>query len=345
MTKKFDVVIGNPPYQDELIGDNDAKAPPVYHKFMDAAFEVGRRCILITPARFLSNAGQTPKEWNRKTLADEHLKVAFLSPKSSDIFPGTSIDGGIVITYRDSDAVIGPIGAMSHAPQMTSIIDKVCSVSKRSLSSIITEHPCKWDQITFVDNPDLKDRIPSKTGTRLKTNTFERMPEICHINHPNDGNDYVQILGLKGRKREYRWIRREYLITTPVVDKYKVILSAADGAAVKSGRVIGTPLVAAPGIGFTQTFIALGEFGSIEEAESCEKYLHTRFARAMLRVLKTTQHNPATKWRLVPLETFSTDGDIDWSLTISEVDDQLYEKYGLNQSERHVIQELIAPLE
>ena len=60
MSRKFDVVIGNPPYQDDLIGDNETKAPPIYDKFMDAAYEIAQQVVLITPARFLSNAGQTP---------------------------------------------------------------------------------------------------------------------------------------------------------------------------------------------------------------------------------------------------------------------------------------------
>ena len=87
MSKKFDVVIGNPPYQDDLIGDNETKAPPIYDKFMDAAYEVGEQAVLITPARFLSNAGQTPKAWNHRMLNDPHLKVAVFEPKSATIFP------------------------------------------------------------------------------------------------------------------------------------------------------------------------------------------------------------------------------------------------------------------
>jgi len=75
MTKKFDVVIGNPPYQEEAQGDG-TRATPIYHQFMDAAHEVGTRAVLITPARFLFNAGFTPKAWNEKMLADEHLSVA-----------------------------------------------------------------------------------------------------------------------------------------------------------------------------------------------------------------------------------------------------------------------------
>lgn len=72
MSKKFDVVIGNPPYQSEAQGGG-TRDTPVYHLFMDAAYAVGKKVVLITPARFLFNAGFTPKAWNVKMLSDEHL--------------------------------------------------------------------------------------------------------------------------------------------------------------------------------------------------------------------------------------------------------------------------------
>ena len=69
---KFDYVIGNPPYQENTENTSDN---PVYNVFMDAAYKVSDKVELITPARFLFNAGKTPKEWNLKMLNDEHFKV------------------------------------------------------------------------------------------------------------------------------------------------------------------------------------------------------------------------------------------------------------------------------
>ena len=91
---KFDFVIGNPPYQEEQISeDTDGSlknyAPPVYHFFMDAAYQIADKVELITPARFLFNAGSTPKDWNKKMLNDEHFKVLYFEPDSSKIFKNT----------------------------------------------------------------------------------------------------------------------------------------------------------------------------------------------------------------------------------------------------------------
>ena len=101
MAKKFDVVIGNPPYQEDSVGDSTHNMP-IYDKFMEAAYEVAEKVVLITPARFLFNAGYTPKAWNAKMLADPHLSVPIYVRNSTDLFPGTKIRAGVAVTYRDA---------------------------------------------------------------------------------------------------------------------------------------------------------------------------------------------------------------------------------------------------
>ena len=80
--KKFFAVIGNPPYQEETTDTSDK---PIYNDFMDAAYTVADKVELITPARFLFNAGKTSKNWNEKMLQDKHLKVLKYTQKSSDV--------------------------------------------------------------------------------------------------------------------------------------------------------------------------------------------------------------------------------------------------------------------
>lgn len=97
MGKKFYAVIGNPPYQlstTETDSGNKTYAPPIYHEFMDSAFDVSDKVELITPARFLFDAGSTPKAWNRKMLNDTHFKVLHYEEDASDVFPNTDIKGG-----------------------------------------------------------------------------------------------------------------------------------------------------------------------------------------------------------------------------------------------------------
>lgn len=121
---KFDVVIGNPPYQDERQGTSTT-ALPIYHTFMEAAYKVGKIVELITPARFLFDAGRTPKEWNERMLQDPHLKVLFYEQDASKMFSNTDIKGGVVITYRDEDQDFGAIETFVVYSEVNDILRKV----------------------------------------------------------------------------------------------------------------------------------------------------------------------------------------------------------------------------
>ncbi|EMC53212.1 restriction endonuclease [Streptococcus mutans SF12] len=90
--------IGNPPYQDTALGNNITYAPPI----MEEAYIIANKVSLITPARFLFNAGSTPKLWNEKMLSDEHLKIVFYEANSVNVFPNTGIAGRVVVTYVDT---------------------------------------------------------------------------------------------------------------------------------------------------------------------------------------------------------------------------------------------------
>ena len=97
---KFDFIIGNPPFQEEK---KDPSDPPIYHLFMDEAYKIADKVELVTPARFLFNAGKTPKAWNKKMLEDKHLKVLYYTPSSAEVFTNTDIRGG-----QQSHIVIKP---------------------------------------------------------------------------------------------------------------------------------------------------------------------------------------------------------------------------------------------
>lgn len=122
---KFDYIIGNPPYQDETLGDNKGYAPPIYHLFLDESYRIGEKVELIHPARFLFNAGSTPKAWNEKMLNDPHLKVVRYEQDASAIFPNTSIMGGVAITYHDKGVEFGAIETFTAFQELNSILRKV----------------------------------------------------------------------------------------------------------------------------------------------------------------------------------------------------------------------------
>lgn len=333
--RKFSVVIGNPPYQENSESDS-TRMPPIYNKFMDAAYDIANSVLLITPARFLFNAGYTPKQWNEKMLNDSHFKVINYEQKSDRIFPNTDIKGGIVITYRDDNKKFTPIGVFTVFEELNRILLKVQKSNIESLQTIV--YPALSYGLTEV----MKKENPNSLN-RLRTSAFSKLGEIFYKEKPKDG-DYVQLLGLDGRNRAYRWIDIRYLKYPDNFEKYKVILPKSNGSGAM-GETLSTPLIGKPLIGHTQSFISIGSFDTEQEAENALKYIKSKFARTMLGVLKITQDNPPEKWKYVPLQDFTENSDIDWSKSIPEIDQQLYKKYGLSPEEIEFIETHVKEME
>ena len=116
------------------------------------------------------------------------------------------------------------------------------------------------------------------------------------------------------------------------LDAYKMLFSKANGSG-KYGETIALPIIAIPTQGHTQTFISIGNFATREEAEAEYKYVQTKFARALLGILKVTQDNKKSVWKYVPQQDFTGGSDIDWSKPIADIDRQLYAKYGFDADE------------
>lgn len=330
---KFDFVVGNPPYQQEK--EDNGRQPPVYDRFMDATYNVSDKVLLITPARFLFNAGQTQKEWNKKMLSDSKLKVLMYEQDSSKVFPNTDIKGGIAITYRSKEDEFGAIGVFTPIPELNNILHKVKEKTDKSLAEIIYA-PTKFDLDTlYKDHPDFKSLIKADGKDKLlRTNIFERLS----VFHSSKEDDDIAVIGLISAKRTWRYIKRCYIDdSNEQLNKWKVLLPKSNGSGTL-GELLSTPLIAKPLEGYTQTFIGIGAFETEEEAQAAYKYVVSKFARTMLGVLKITQDNPPEKWKYVPLQDFSSSSDIDWSQSIQSIDLQLYDKYGLSEEERNFIE-------
>ena len=340
---KFDVVIGNPPYQEEGIGEV-ARDEPIYHKFMDLAYEVADKVVLITPARFLFNAGQTPKAWNKKMLEDKHLKVLYYEQDSSQIFPNTDIKGGIAVTYRDAQKEFESINTFIPFEELKSINKKVGATFDTSLSRVITGSvPYRFTDIVKEEVPQAVKLAGNSFDVR--TNALDKLDGILFFDErPSDGQEYVQIFGLYNKQRVYRWIKAKYIEGPSNFRKYKIFVPKSNGSGA-IGEVLSTPLIGEPLIGHTQTFISIGSVENKMQAENILKYIKTKFTRALLGILKVTQDNPVATWQKVPLQDFTSNSDIDWSQSIAELDAQLYRKYGLSQEEIDFIESKVKEME
>lgn len=340
--KLFDYVIGNPPYNEdfEKSGDNGNYAKPVYNDFMDAAYEVGDKVELVTPARFLFNAGSTPKAWNQKMLNDEHFKVLKYVANSKDVFPNTDIKGGVAVTYRDVDNIYKAIVRFIPYPELSRVADKVkITNNSGALADIIyAPESYKFTDQMHEENPQVEEMLSKGHKYDFKSNVLQKLNQIIFWDQvPDDKYEYVQFLGLDHLKRVTRYIRRDYIREASNFMKYKVFLPESNGAGT-FGEELSSPTIGMPLVGHTQTFISIGKFETKFEADACIKYIKTKFVRALLGILKKTQHNASPVWKYVPLQDFTPTSDIDWSQSIHEIDLQLYRKYGLDEKEIHFIE-------
>lgn len=337
---KFTAVVGNPPYQEKTENSRDN---PIYPYFMNEAYKLADKVCLISPARFLFDAGQTSKEWNKKMLQDQHLKVIYFEQKSSKVFPNTDIKGGVAITLRNSNEVIGPIGTFSVFNELNTILEKIQYIEKESITKIIFSNSSyKFSNRLYKDNPRLKGRVSSSEEKAIGTNVFDTLPEIFFDEKPKSG-EFVKLHGRKSEKRLFKWVNKSYLESHTGLDGWKIFLTKSSGSGT-FGEALSSPLLGEPGTAGTQTFISLGTFKSKQEASNCIKYLQSKFCRAALGSLKVTQHNPKNTWKNVPLQDFTNKSDIDWSKSIAEIDQQLYKKYGLDKKEIDFIENKVKPM-
>ena len=343
---KFNAVVGNPPYQETKENTSDS---PIYHMFMDVAFLLSEKVSFITPARYLFNAGKTPKTWNEKILNDEHVKVVMYKQDSREVFPNVGIAGGVAIMFRDSGENFGKIGVFTNFEQLNSISKKVTGFKKfESIDDIIfLQNKFDLDAL-YRDQPKCKKLISSDgREKRLTSSVFTVLPTV--FSDKKDAKHNIKILGLIDNNRLYKYISEKYLLPHDNLDMYKVLLPKSGGLGVqKEGHatyMTGKPVVAEPGEGFTQSFISFGAFRSKKQANYVLKYLKTKFVRSLLGILKVTMDNNKETWKFVPMQDFSDNSDLDWSKSITEIDQQLYKKYGLDKKEIDFIESMIKPME
>lgn len=335
---KFDVVVGNPPYQEET---KDTSDKPVYNNFYDLAKEVSTRYCLVTPARFLFNAGSTDKKWNEKMLSDDKLRVAFYEQDSAKVFPNTDIQGGVAILYRDERRVLGPIGDFTKYPLLNDIVKKVSSFGEDSIVGEIHLQQ-KFNLLElYKTHPQVKIKVGSNgKEKRLTTSIFSTL-NIFTDSATSDSD--VAILGLIKNKRIVKYVDSKFLEPHQNTYLWKVLIPKSNGS---SGLgVIGEPLVGEPNSGHTQSFISIGRFDSEEHAKNLLKYIKTKFARALLGALKVTQDNNPATWAKVPNLDFSEESNVNWGESIDCIDEQLFNMYGFSDEERAFIREKVRPME
>ena len=181
--RKFDFCIGNPGYQEFSDDGNKTFAAPVYDKFIDSAIQIADKVEMIHPARFLFNAGSTPKDWNEKMLSDTRFKVLHYEEDASKIFSNTDIKGGVAITYHDINKEFGPISIFTKYEELNSIVKKVRPIMDRNTLSDIIYTQCRFDlPALYACYPQYREIIGSGgKDKRFRNNIFDKIDAFTEI--------------------------------------------------------------------------------------------------------------------------------------------------------------------
>ena len=315
---RFDVIIGNPPYQLSDGGGMGTSAIPLYHKFVEQAKKLQPKYLtMIIPSRWFSG-GKGLDDFRAVMLHDRHIKMLVDYFDSKDCFPGIDLSGGVCYFLWDRDNE-GDCMITSHRNGYEStlvrpLLEKGCDSFVRFNESISILH--KIQQKNFVSfesqisaRKPFGDIKPQKQGGDIKVYAY-----------PHDG--YIE--------------RCKIIQHTSWIDKYKVFIAKAYG---ERGdfpyMVIGKPFIGKPKTCCTETYLHIGPFISEDEAENVVSYLKTRFFRFFVLFKKNTQNAARGVYSFVPLQDFSEP----WT------DEKLYKKYGLTDEEIAFIESMIRPME
>ena len=321
---KFDFLIGNPPYQEKTAGNNN-KYKPVYPWFMELSYKLADIAELITPARFLFNIGATNKEWNQKMLNDKHLTILKYFENSQEVFSNASVAGGIVVTLRDKNQDFGSIGAFIPDKKLKNIYEKVSKKASQYMNELVSSRGF----YKYINN---------KT---IQTNAFIKDADLFEKQNKFE----INVLGREDGHRAVLSIKKENVKDDKSISKWKVFIPKAYGTAIYPDQIIGKIEIGKPNEICTETFLKIGDFETKIEAENCKKYLETKFARALISIVKKTQNSTKSSFTCLPVQDFSDQSDIDWNLSIKTIDQELANKYNLNFEEQVWIEQNIKAMD
>ena len=320
---KFDVIVGNPPYQLSTGGGiADNSAMPIYQYFVEQSLKLDPKYLaFIIPSRWFIG-GRGLDSFRRMMLNDRHIKELVDYPDANDCFPGVDISGGVCYFVRCKDyigdcnistvvgdeitsSMVRPLNeydVLVRFNQAISILKKVQAFNEETLEKSVSSVKPFGIASTF------KDFDKAETGIVDQARIYIR-------------NKEEKLINIKYITSNHKWIY-----------KYKVLLPKAYGERGKYPYFItGKPFVGKPGYCCSETYLVINVYDDEAQAENLVKYMKTKFFRFLVSLRKQTQNMARDCFKFVPLLPMNQE----WT------DEKLYERYDINQSEREFINSMV----
>ena len=319
---KFDVIIGNPPYQLDD-GGFGTSASPLYHKFVEQAKKLNPRYLsMIIPSRWFSG-GKGLDDFRDEMLKDVRMKKLVDYFDSNECFPGVDISGGICyfLWERDYAGNCDVVSCRGETKSQTNrlLLEKNSKTFIRFNEAIGILHKIKeFDEPSIIENVSPRKPFGFSTVVKQREKPFDDSVKI--YSYPKNG--YVSKADIT---QNINWL-----------NKFKVLVSKAYG---ERGAfpylVLAKPFIGEINTCCSETYLVIGPYSTKKEANNVISYIQTRFFRFLVLLIKNTQNAARGVYSLVPTQNFNEL----WT------DEKLYKKYSLSKNEIVFIESMIRPME
>lgn len=331
---KFDVIIGNPPYQ-LSDGGHGASAIPIYQLFVQQAKKLNPRYItMIIPARWFTG-GRGLDNFRDEMLKDDRIRILHDYPDASQCFPGVEIKGGICyfLWDRDNRGLCEVSTHMNNEPLIVSkrnLLEKNMDFFVRDsrqiqiMRKVQDKNEKLLHEIMSANDPFGYDVRVENSYQRVKPDfkleAFENSLKFYYFGWREKGIGYIDAKTVRKGKQ--------------YIDKYKVYIPRAWGTGnTETDRL--NAFLGYPNSVCTETYSVIGPFDTEIEAKNAISYINTKFFHFLVSIVKITQAAAKHVYRLVPIQDFNEE----WT------DEKLYKKYGLTQEEIDFIESMIRPMD
>ena len=321
---RFDVIIGNPPYQ---LSNGESSDIPIYQHFVTQAKTLEPKFLsMVIPARWMAG-GKWLDDFRGEMLGDRRISHLVDYERMSEVFPGVDFEGGACYFLWDS--------GHSGDAQVTSIRDgRASGPAMRKLDEfdVFVRDPIAaqiLQKILHQQEKKVVDMVSGQTPFGLLTN-------FSDFHSQRNAND-VGLHYSRPGSREIAYVRRALVLKgQDLIDSWKVLVPKAFGErGAKPARVLGWSIVARPGEVCTQTYLVVGPFGTKSAAQSFESYYRTKLFRFLISLRKITQDAGRATYTWVPEQSW----DQEWT------DEKLYKKYDITKDEIAFIESMIRPMD